>query len=216
MRLLRFTTWLKLASIVVRWHEEENIKGRHEDEDRGQREADTENCIEEREKIAKERLRLLNENAKVWMKKNERMRERETEWYCFEPAVFSLNGVDSLQAWELGMKLKDCRIIGRHVRHRDFFRELLFFLEPKRIERTLCTKMKNLGKEIVISQGLRQASSCKGTSNLPRFLCPRRVRFLVYFIVALFLSFCWVSRGMLAYIIVHRDSKIYSREIFIN
>lgn len=55
---------------------ERDIRGRHEEEDRGQHEADTENCIVEREKIAEKMLRLLDENAKVCMKKNESERER--------------------------------------------------------------------------------------------------------------------------------------------
>lgn len=52
--------------------------------------------------------------------------------------------------------------------------------------------------------------------ELASFACPRCVRFLVYFIVAYFYPFCWVSRGMLAsphYIVLNREK---SKAIFIN
>jgi len=37
-------------------------------------------------------------------------------------------GLTVSQAGKLGMKLKDCGIMGRHVRHRDFYRGLFLFV----------------------------------------------------------------------------------------
>lgn len=49
-----------------------------------------------------------------------------------------------------------------------------------------------------VSLKARGMSEPAFASSLPRFRA-RDVRFLVYFIIVLFLSFCWVSRGMLAH-----------------
>lgn len=90
-----------------------NKRKRYEkkEEDRGQREADAEDCIgnvwRTRENRGRRGFRLLGEDAKVRMKVC--MCVRETEWKCSEFAVISLNGVDSFPGWKARHEIERLR-----------------------------------------------------------------------------------------------------------
>lgn len=82
------------------------------EEDRGQREADAEDCIGNVWRTRENRgrgFRLLGENAKVRMKVCVCVCVRETEWKCSEFAVISLNGVDSFPGWKARHEIERLR-----------------------------------------------------------------------------------------------------------
>lgn len=126
------------------------------EEDRGQREADAEDCIGNVWRTRENRgrgFRLLGENAKVRMKVC--MCVRETEWKCSEFAVISLNGVDSFPGWKARHeieRLRNNRTTRTPPRFLSRFYFSSFFVEIGSSEKR-CTKL----REKSDSQGPRHA-----------------------------------------------------------